>query len=223
MPGEGSAGVAVPILGPTISFLSGDEPPFLFNVVESLGLLEDSVLVEIANSLGLAANGEQAVSSHVLARLDDLFAGQQLLYRELGEALNFTGTHESLFPNPLEKLAKLLLDPLYIPGEPCRAAPPLLRDLLDIALGRTEGGVDAIIREVDATAEDHLLPAFGTAEELARNVQSILDDPITAALNMVLGQQAKIECGVDASLGVGFEVIQTGIEKLEAALWGLIS
>lgn len=120
----------------------------------------------------------------------------------------------------LGTLAQLLLQPTRVPGEPCLAPAPLLRDLLDLALGRLGGGLDAIFGKVGATVEDLLLPGFAAAEDLAHFVQAVLDDPITAALNLVLGQRNQIDCVVEGGLGVAESVFQTGVRHLEEKIAG---
>ena len=97
----------------------------------------------------------------------------------------------------------------------CILTPTLLRDLLDIALGRLEGGIGAMAVTVGQTVEDFLLPAAATGADLAHFVQAILDDPITAALNLVLGQRNQIDCVVEGGLGVAESVFATGVRHLE--------
>ncbi len=140
------------------------------------------------------------------------------LQEGLGDALDFMLPQLGIPPDLFDLFADLLFDPPRVPGEPCRAAPPLLRDLLDMALGRGAAIIGQILGQVGSTVEDALLPAFGTAQDIADAVAAVLDDPITAAFNMILGQQAQIECETDASLGVGVGVIEEQIRRLEKEL-----
>lgn len=137
---------------------------------------------------------------------------------ELGGFLEPILPHSLTLSGLLDKLAGLLLDPRRAPGEPCLAPAPLLRDLLDLALGKVSGATTATLNKVKQTASDLLFPAFAQGEALARSVQAVLADPITAALNMVLGQRSQIDCEVEAGLGVGADVIETQIRRLEGAL-----
>ena len=134
------------------------------------------------------------------------------------DALDFVIPQLGLPPDLVEMFADLLLNPTYVPGEPCKAAPPLLRDLLDMALGQGAGVVDWIVGKVGSTVENSILPSFSTAQVLADSIQAVLDDPITAAFNMILGQRGQIECPVEASLGVGVDIIETQIRRLEKEL-----
>jgi hypothetical protein len=179
-----------------------------------IDLLRGYILTPIDQSLSAAEQQALHVNTRPAIRIGELIAAPGQMRDELQEVLDFVLPPSIDLPELLENLARDLLHPTYIPGEPCRAPTPLLRDLLDVALGRVTGGIDATIRKVGQTVEDLLFPAFGTAQDLARDVQSILADPVTAALNMVLGQRGAIECGVDASLGVGIGVVETGIERL---------
>lgn len=137
---------------------------------------------------------------------------------ELGGFLDFI--HPQSFPleGLLETLSQLLLNPSRVPGEPCLAPTPLLSDLLDLALGKLQGGIGAIFGKVGSTVLDLLLPAATTGDDLGRFVQAILDDPITAALNLVLGARNQTDCVVEAGLGVGASVIETQVMHLEARL-----
>jgi hypothetical protein len=141
----------------------------------------------------------------------DLQAGVQ-------DALDFVIPQLGLPPDLIEMFADLLFNPTYTPGDPCLAAPPLLRDLLDMALGRAEGIIGQIFGRVGATVENSILPAFGGAQDLAKSIQAVLDDPITAALNMILGQRAKIDCVTNGGVGVGIDVINASIRHLEKEL-----
>lgn len=133
-------------------------------------------------------------------------------------ALDFTQAQSFPLPDLLGKLSEFLLNPTYVPGEPCLAPAPLLRDLLDMALGKVVGGIDALIGKVAQSAWDLLLPAGVEGDDLTRFVESILADPVTAALNFVLGKRSQIDCVVTGGLGVGQRVIETVIERLEGAL-----
>ena len=144
-----------------------------------------------------------------------LRAGIAALTRELGELVEFVTPQSIPFEGLLETFSQLLLKPTRVPGEPCLAPAPLLRDLLDVALGRITGGIGAMAVTVGQTVEDFLLPAAATGDDLAHFVQAILDDPITAALNLVLGQRNQIDCVVEGGLGVAESVFQTGVRHLE--------
>ena len=149
---------------------------------------------------------------------DKLLIESQALSDELAQSLDFRPTQSVVDPALFEKLAELLIDPTRTPGEPCLAPAPLLRDLLDLALGRAGGELGGIFDRAHATVEDFLFPAFGTAEALADSVQKVLEDPITAALNLILGQRGKIECETVGGVAVGVGVIERQIKRLEDAL-----
>ncbi len=152
-----------------------------------------------------------------------VMGGVEALAESLDEIMDLIASPSDLPLDLLEKLAERLLNPVFVPGEPCLAPAPLLRDLLDWALGGLQGGLGAIFGKVKQTAVDLLTPAFAVGEDLERFIQSILDDPITAALNLVLGHRAQIECPADASLAVGTGVIEAGIERIEEWIAGAIS
>lgn len=137
--------------------------------------------------------------------------------------LAFIGPESLSLGGSLEPLAALLVNPPRAPGEPCIAPAPLLRDLLDVALGRPGGGIGAIFETVGGVVEDLLLPGFVIGEELTQFVQAILDDPITAALNLVLGQQNQLDCVVEAGLGVAGSVIEAGIERISEVIAGALA
>ena len=153
---------------------------------------------------------------------DTLASEVSELRAELGEALDFILPQSVDLPGLLEIMADLLLKPPRLPGEPCLAPAPLLRDLLDIALGKLKGVLGETVTKATDFVRDLILPAFAEGEELARFIESVLDDPITAALNLILGQRAKIECVVEGGLGVGIEVINTAIERLIEELMGIL-
>lgn len=176
------------------------------------------VLRAVDENLSEAEKLEQFVFTRPAIAKTEFGVAAEPLMGELEEVLQFVLPQTSLLPEPFQTLADLLLHPTYVPGEACRAPTPLLRDLLDVALGRITGGLDAIFTQAKGSVLDFLLPAFGKAEELDQAVQAILADPVTAALNLVLGQQGPIECVVDARLGVGIDVIGTQIKRLEGAL-----
>lgn len=154
-----------------------------------------------------------------------LFAGAPVLETmeldlgaELNEFLDIATSQSLSLDSLLEQLSQLLLNPKRAPGEPCLAPAPLLRDLLDLALGRIGGGIGAVIAKVGGSVKDLLLPGFSTADDLSHFIQAILDDPITAALNLVLGQRNQIDCIVEGSLGVGEGVLEAGVRKLKEAI-----
>lgn len=144
-------------------------------------------------------------------------------HEDLTEFLGFMSPQALSLENLLEKLSQLLLVPTRRPGEPCLAPAPLLRDLLDLALGKIDGVFGTVFAKVGATVEDLLLPGFAAAEDLADFVQAILDDPITAALNLVLGQRSQIDCVVEGSLEAAAGVFGSQIRHIEEALTGALS
>jgi hypothetical protein len=207
----------------------------LFADPKSIGpLLRDLASKVIVEARAFAADPDPTVSEDIAKRLlkiaerIDALAGRQNpkglavavqgLQEELAGAFGFIRPSGALPPDLFELLSDLLINPTRTPGEPCLAPAPLLRDLLDLALGRASGVLDEVFGGVRETVEDFLFPAFGTAEILADSVQAVLDDPITAALNMVLGQRAKIDCVTDGALGVGIDVIGASIRRLEKEL-----
>ncbi len=136
------------------------------------------------------------------------------LLEDLGKAVDFVLPHTLSLEGLLEKLSELLLKPARGPDEPCRAPTPLLRDLLDVALGKIRGEIGSTVAKVGKTVLDLLTPAAATGADLAHAVQSVLADPVTAALNLVLGMQSQIDCEVGAALGVGESVLETGLKRL---------
>ena len=131
-------------------------------------------------------------------------------------------TPQSLSPEGLlGVLAQQLLDPLYVPGQPCLAPAPLLRDLLDIALGEAGGLISTMTAKVETSILDWLIPGYITGVELDRSIQAILDDPITAALNLVLGQRNRIDCVVTGELGVGIDVLSAETQHIQDAVEGV--
>lgn len=180
--------------------------------VEQVSANLEAAVAEAKGLLGGSSASAERLTAEVLALLANLQGG-----------LDFMLPQSAPPPALLEKLAELLLNPSYVPGEPCLAAPPLLRDLLDVALGRTIGGLGATVAKVGQTVWDFLLPAFGEEQLLAQSIQSILADPVTAALNWILGKRDQIDCPVEASLGVGAGVIQDQIRHIEEALAGALA
>ena len=179
---------------------------------------EGFILRDIDESLSEAEQAALFVDTRPVAAKDVLLANVEALYEELEEALDFRLGQSFPLPDLLETLSDLLLNPTYTPGEPCLAPAPLLRDLLDMALGKVAGGVGALIGKVGQSVWDFLLPAGVEGEGLTHFIESILADPVTAALNLILGQRSKIDCGVIGELGVGQRVFETVIERLEGAL-----
>lgn len=145
------------------------------------------------------------------------------LHAELELLTDFIGPAAFPLPDLLQKLSQLLLNPSRVPGAPCPAPAPLLRDLLDIALGQFQGVIGETLGKVGDSIQDLLLPAFATGNNLTHFIQAILDDPVTAALNLVLGQRAQIDCVVDGSLGVGEIVLDTGLRHIKEAIRGALS
>lgn len=133
---------------------------------------------------------------------------------ELGGFLEPLLPHSFPLEGLLEKLTDLLLNPPRVPGEPCLAPAPLLRDLLDLALGKVGRTIGSTLNKVKQTAADLLFPAFAKGEELTRSVQAVLADPITAALNLVLGHRGQIDCEVAAKVDVGESIIEAGFKRL---------
>ena len=155
--------------------------------------------------------------------VDDLASEISALHEELSGFIEFITPASLDLEGLLEKLSQLLLFPQRMAGEPCLAPAPLLRDLLDLVLGKVFGGIGATVAKVVQKVEDFLFPAFAQGEDLARFIQAVLDDPITAALNLILGQRNKIDCVVEGGLGVGAQVIEFGIERIEDALEGILA
>lgn len=182
----------------------------------------DLTAVQLEFMIG-AANAALGVDPRFAPGFDDVATDAPVLPEELEGFLDFI--HPQSFPleGLLEKLAELLLNPSRVPGEPCLAPTPLLRDLLDLALGKLQGVLGSTITKVGSTVLDLLLPAAATGDDIGRFVQAILDDPITAALNLVLGARNQTDCVVEAGLGVGAGVIETQIRRLEDALAGVLA
>jgi hypothetical protein len=179
---------------------------------------EGFILRDIDTSLSQAEQDALFVETRPAVAKDSLIADVEGLYEELEGAIDFILPESLDLPELLEKLSGLLLKPTYVPGEPCLAPAPLLRDLLDVALGKIAGGIDAMVRKVGQTAWDFLLPAGIEGDDLGRFVESILADPVTAALNWILGKKGQIDCPVEARLGVGTGVLNTIMERLDKAL-----
>ena len=210
---------------------------FLSDIGEAIVTGLGATLTFVGDTLSTATAGITATSreidlviprARVIAarflrlRMKEAAAELENLQGGIVEALQFGVPAPALPEDLFEKLAELLINPTRIPGEPCLAPAPLLRDLLDLALGRAGGVLGDIFGSVGETVEDFLFPAFGTAEALAGSVQAVLDDPITAALNLILGQRGKIECETVGEVGVGVGVIERQIKRLEDALAGAL-
>ena len=155
--------------------------------------------------------------------VDDLASEISALHEELSGFIDFITPASLSLEGLLEKLSQLLLFPQRAAGDPCLAPAPLLRDLLDLALGKAFGLLGSTAVNVAQGVEDFLFPAFAQVEDLERFIQAVLDDPITAALNLILGQRNKIDCVVEGGLGVGAQVIEFGIERIEDALGAILS
>ena len=179
---------------------------------------EGFVLREIDESLTEAQKAAQFVETRPAVAKDSLLSDVQGLVEGLEGALDFVLPQSFPLPDLLEKLADLLLKPSYDPSKACLAPAPLLRDLLDLALGRITGGIDAIVGKVGQTIWDVLTPAGAQGEELDGFVESILADPVTAALNWILGKRGQIDCVATGSLSVGESVLETVRRRLEEAL-----
>lgn len=195
------------------SFLTFFDPAF--QVLEGTS---EAVLADITERLRLEKERIARLEGREPESVAELRTGVTELLTDLGGALDFILPGALPIEGLLEKLSQLLLKPARVPGEPCLAAPPLLRDLLDVALGKLKGVIGETVATVKDTVAELLFPAFGTAADLAHSVQSVLDDPITAALNLILGQRSKIDCPVEASLGVGTSVIDAVIDRLGGVL-----
>ena len=176
------------------------------------------VLRDLRENLAEAKKQRRQVETREAVSVESITGEVHALHEALGESLDFIIPESVSLPGLFEKLSGLILNPTYVPGVPCLAAAPLLGDLLDVVLGKIAGGIDAAIAKVGETVWDFLLPAFGTVEGLTRDVESILADPITAALNWILGKQGQIDCPVDASLGAGIGVLETVMDRLTEAL-----
>lgn len=180
----------------------------LFGVpVEEVNANFERAVALAVERLGVVDPGAQRITSDVLA-----------LREELAGALDFALPQSALPQELLERMAEALLHPTFVPGQACLPTAPLLRDLLDVALGQATGGLDAGVAKVKESVLDRLLPAFGDVEFIAHSVQSILADPVTAALNLVLSKRNQIDCPVDASLGVGIGVIEAQVRRLVGAV-----
>lgn len=170
----------------------------------------DELIIAMAATQGI----EITLAQLVAGTPESVAFAFERVAEELGGFLEPLIPHSFPLPGVLEKLADLLLNPPRVPGEPCLAPMPLLRDLLDLALGRGQGTIGTTLNKVKQTASDLLFPGFAKGEELARSVQAVLADPITAALNLVLGQRNQIDCEVTASVDVGESVIEAGFKRL---------
>jgi hypothetical protein len=179
---------------------------------------EGFILTAIDESLTEAEQAALFVETRPAVAKDSLIADVEGLYEDLEGALEFILPQSLGLPELLEKLAGLLINPTYDPAKACLAPAPLLRDLLDLALGKITGGIDAIVGKVAQTAWDFLLPAGIEGDDLGRFVESVLADPVTAALNWILGKKAQIDCVVTGGLAVGEGVLETQVRRLEEAL-----
>ena len=147
-----------------------------------------------------------------------LAGGADALHTDVLEFLDFVEPQSLSLQDVILTLSGFLLEPTRLPGEACLAPAPLLRDLLDIGLGKLKTGLGATLSEVGGSVKDLLLPGFTALGDLGSFVQATLDDPITAALNLVLGQRDKIDCVVEGSLSVGADVIDSSTERLTDSL-----
>lgn len=195
---------------PFLKCLETAKGPFV-GLCQNLLIQAESV---VAITKDLSGQRDARFGTAVGATAEDALA---LLRSFGGRAHSFV---TELFPDPnlLDKLFELLVNPPRAPGEPCLAPAPLLRDLLDLALGKIGGGIEAIFGKVKGTVLDLLFPAAVEGHDLERFVQAVLDDPVTAALNLVLGQRNQIDCESTASLGVGTGVIETLLRRVTGAV-----
>lgn len=173
-------------------------------------LIEQAMAEGLTPSEAIAQEKEIRLSGEV----DDLVPDVEQLYGELEGAV--ASLLPSWFPEMewLEGLFGQLLRPTYDPDKACLAPAPLMRDLLDLALGKFSGLIDATLGQVGQTVQDLLLPAATTENALEGFVRSVLDDPITAALNLVLGQRDRIDCVATGKLAVGSDTIEAQIQRV---------
>ena len=179
---------------------------------------EGFILRDIDQSLSEAEQAALFVETRPAAAKDALIADVESLYEELTEALEFGLPQALPLPGLLEKLSELLLGATYDPAKPCLAPAPLLRDLLDMALGRVAGLLGETVAKVGRSVWDFLLPAGVEEDGLTHFIESILEDPVTAALNLILGQRARIDCVTTGELSVGEGVIGMVRMHLDGAL-----
>ena len=161
-----------------------------------------------------AAQASLGISAPVVPSPTVSVSEPPVVAEALSGFLDLITPHSFPLEGLLETLSNLLLNPSRVPGEPCLAPTPLLNDLLDLALGKIQGGIDAIFGKVGSTVLDLLIPAAATGDDLAGAIQAVLDDPITAALNLVLGAQNQVDCVVTAHKDVGESVIEVGFKRL---------
>jgi hypothetical protein len=150
--------------------------------------------------------------------VNDLSADVESLYAELEGAIDFTTAQSFPMPGLLETLSDFLLNPSYDASKPCLAPAPLLSDLLDMALGKVVGVIDATVAKVGQSVWDWLLPAGIEGDSLTGFVESVLADPVTAALNFVLGQRDRIDCVVTGEVSVGENVLEMLLRRLQGVL-----
>ncbi len=219
----GNVGGGVPFVGAAISTaelgVEGQKAPGIFDPGgKGFDILQEIRLATVKKQLE-----ENPDDPELLALLESLEPGPtsftpEQVFQAFSDALDFGVAQSGGIDGLLERLSGLLIDPARVPGDPCLAPAPLLRDLLDLALGKVGSTVDGLFGTVSATVEDFILPAFSNARVLAESVQKVLEDPITAALNLILGQRGKIDCVATGALGVGTGVIETQLKRLEDAL-----
>jgi len=213
----------IPFVGAGISTtelgIEGQKAPGIFEP----GGKGFDILQEIRLAIVKKRLEETPDDPELLALLEALEPGPtsftpELVFQALSDALDFGVAQSGGIDGLLERLSGLLIDPARAPGDPCLAPTPLLRDLLDLALGKVGSTVDGLFGTVKAKVEDFILPAFGNSRVLAESVQKVLEDPITAALNLILGQRGKIDCVTVGGVSVGVGVIERQIKRLEDAL-----
>lgn len=197
-------------------FLAPGRPvaDFFIDIVTRTAALEGVPVPTAGGAISPAEELVAGVPGREGASVEILESAARDLLKDLGDAVDFVLPHTLSVEGLLEKLSELLLKPPRVPGEPCLAPTPLLRDLLDVALGKIRGGIGATVAKVGQTVLGLLTPAAIQADDLAHFVQAILDDPITAALNLVLGMQNQIDCEVTARKDVGESVIEAGFKRL---------
>lgn len=151
---------------------------------------------------------------HIQEQINALAHGIGDLLGTLPGAIKSVSAPSTLSAESIKAMGEAVLAPPPRPEEACLAPAPLLRDLLDLGLTKAAALLDQVTGGISARFINALTPAFATGESLTRAIQSILADPVTAALNLVLAKGRQVDCQVTAHKDVGESAIEMAFKRL---------
>lgn len=151
---------------------------------------------------------------HILDQIQALARGVRDLLGTISAGCGSVSASSLPSTESIKAMSEVVLAPPRGPDEPCFAPASLLSDLLDLGLTKAAALLDQVTGGISARFINALTPAFATGESLTRAIQGILADPVTAALNLVLGLEDQIDCQVVAHKDVGEGVIEMAFKRL---------